>query len=249
MTNALHEEMFSLTVGERTVFGVIHHANNPKAVVISAHGLNGERVDAHRILVLFSRQCAASGIVSVRFDFSGCGITEHEFRESTIQSRTEELLAVTDMIRKRYAGIPVIHHGFSDGSRIVYDAFPAAQPNGCVFWSPILLPSQAEDADVADVPWTRLPGERRPVKPFLGLWLGFNYVKEYGKLKQHGFDGKPVIIFRGKLDNAVNDSIRTLQEYNCKLTEIEDCGHIYETKPATEQIIRDTVQWIGEQTA
>ena len=249
MRNAYNEEPFSLEVGGRTVYGMIHHAEHPKAVVISAHGLNGERVDAHRILVLFSRQCAASQIVSVRFDFSGCGITETEFRESTIRSRTEELLAVTAMIRARYAGIPVIHHGFSDGSRIVYDAFPSALPDGCVFWSPILLPSQAEDADIADVPWVRLPGERRPVKPFLGLWLGFSYVREYGRLKQHDFADKPVMIFRGSLDSAVNESIRTLQENRCMLTEIADCGHIYETRPATAQIIRETIQWIGEQTA
>ena len=44
MRNAYNEEPFSLEVGGRTVYGMIHHAEHPKAVVISAHGLNGERV-------------------------------------------------------------------------------------------------------------------------------------------------------------------------------------------------------------
>lgn len=247
MKNILGEEQFALDVGERRIYGVIHHVEKPAAVVVSAHGLNGERVDAHRILVLFARECASNGVVSVRFDFSGCGITEGEFRHSTIKKRTEEIAAVVEYIRAVYPGVPVFCHGFSDGSRVVYDSFEQIKPDGCVFWSPILLPSQADDADMTDVPWQRLSGERHPVKPFLGLWLGFDYIKEYGRLNEHGFGKTPVRVFRGKLDRSVDNSIKTiLDSSEGTLCEIEDCGHIYETRAATGQIIAQTLLWITE---
>lgn len=245
MKNILGEEQFSLEAGGRRIYGVIHHAENPTAVVVSAHGLNGERVDAHRILVLFARECAKNGVVSVRFDFSGCGITEEEFRHSTIKKRTEELAAVVEYIRGLYWGVPIFCHGFSDGSRVVYDSFEQIKPDGCVFWSPILLPSQADDADMTDVPWQRMEGEKRPVKPFLGLWLGFDYIKEYGRLKEHGFGTTPVKVFRGLLDRSVDDSIKAiLASSEGTLSEIEGCGHIYETRAATESIIAQTLSWI-----
>ena len=245
MKNILGEEQFSLEAGGRRIYGVIHHAENPTAVVVSAHGLNGERVDAHRILVLFARRCAKNGVVSVRFDFSGCGITEEEFRHSTIKKRTEELAAVVEYIRGLYRGVPIFCHGFSDGSRVVYDSFEQIKPDGCVFWSPILLPSQADDADMTDVPWQRMEGEKRPVKPFLGLWLGFDYIKEYGRLKEHGFGATPVKVFRGLLDRSVDDSIKAiLASSEGTLSEIESCGHIYETRTATERIIDQTLCWI-----
>lgn len=250
MKNRLNEEQFMLEVGERTIYGVIHHVEDPIAVVISAHGLNGERVDAHRILVQFSRYCASQNIVSVRFDFSGCGITTTEFRHSTIRTRVAELLAVTEYIRTIYTNVPVFNHGFSDGSRVVYDSFEQIKPDGCIFWSPILLPSQADDADMTEVAWQRLEGEKRPVKPFLGLWLGFDYIKEYGKLKVHGFGDTQVRVFRGLLDSSVNDSIQViLDSSDGTLCEIEGCGHIYETKTATQRIITETAQWIRECSA
>lgn len=250
MKNVLNEEQFSLEVNGRRIYGVIHHADAPTAVIISAHGLNGERVDAHRILVLLSRECVEQGIVSVRFDFSGCGITEEEFRHSTIRKRVDELAAVAEYIRSIYPAVPLFCHGFSDGSRVVYDSFDQIKPDGCVFWSPILLPSQADDADMTDVPWQRISGEKRPVKPFLGLWLGFDYIKEYGKLNVHGFGSTPVKVFRGLLDKSVDDSISTiLSSSKGTLCEIERCGHIYETRMATTRVISETVKWITESCA
>ncbi len=247
MRNRLNEEQFSLEVAGRTIYGVIHHVVNPAAIVISAHGLNGERVDAHRILVLFARHCAEQGIVSVRFDFSGCGINEMEFNQSTIKSRVEEFVAVTEFIKAIYKNVPVFNHGFSDGSRVVYDGFEQIEPDGCIFWSPILLPSQADDADMTDVPWQRIKSARRPVKPFLGLWLGFDYIKEYGRLKKHGFRDTPIIIFRGLLDKSVDESIQTIRDSSVsEICEIDDCGHIYETRNATDRIICETAQWVKE---
>jgi len=244
--NSLNEQFFSVEAGDRKVYGVIHHTDKPKAIVISAHGLNGERVDAHRILVLFSRYCAQNGIVSVRFDFSGCGVTETEFRHSSIKRRTGEIMAVADHIKKIYPNVPIVAHGFSDGCRIVYDSYDSLKPDACLFWSPILLPSQADDADLSDVPWRRIEGERLPVKPFLGLWMGFEYIKEYGKFKEHPFEDIPIRVFRGLLDNSVNDSIDViLKSGNGTLMEIENCGHIYETRAATERIIAESAAWIG----
>lgn len=247
--NSFNEEYFSLDSNGRRLYGIIHNVENPKAIVISAHGLNGERVDAHRILVLFSRQCAQNEVMSVRFDFSGCGVSENRFFESSISIRIKELASVVEYITDRFKGIPVILHGFSDGCRIVYDSFGTINPSAYLLWSPILLPSQAEDANLDDVPWQRLQDEKWPVKPFLGLWLGFTYIKEYGKLKTHGFENKSIAIFKGEYDKSVDDSISTIKNSvenssNISIGVIKNGGHIYETHEATNSVIQNSIEWI-----
>ena len=80
-----------LRVGEAILRGMVHHPGySPHPAVILYHGFTGNRMESKFLFVQFARRLAAEGWGCVRFDFSGCGESDGEFKEMTLGREIEE---------------------------------------------------------------------------------------------------------------------------------------------------------------
>jgi pimeloyl-ACP methyl ester carboxylesterase len=246
------EEFFEVSLDSITLRGVVHFPGNsqPKGIVISSHGYNGERVDTHRILVKNSRNLAVHGFLSVRFDHRGCGLSDGDFWTSTPKIRERDVIAVIDFFANRHKGSPLILHGFSDGCRVIAGVASLIRPYAIVLWSPILFAFSSSGEPGAIPPWERHPDDRSFVRPFLGHWMGSQYLSETSKSPDLEIDGIPTLIVRGANDIDVNSSVDYLLANSAvvDLIEIPKTGHIYASPSAEELVIQRTGTWIESKT-
>lgn len=242
------EEFFDVSLDNIILRGVSHFPDNikPKGIVISSHGYNGERVDTHRMLVKNSRNLAAHGFLSVRFDHQGCGLSDGDFWTSTPKIRERDVIAVTDFCANRYKDSPIILHGFSDGCRVIAGVASSIRPCAIVLWSPILFAFSSSGEPGAIPPWERHPLDRSFVRPFLGHWMGAQYLRETSKSPDLEIDGIPTLVVRGAYDVDVNSSIDYLLANNTvvDLIEIPKAGHVYASPLAEQSVIEQTRTWI-----
>lgn len=187
------------------------------------------------------------GFASVRFDFRGCGLSNGDFWRSTISKRVDDVKAIIEVVRDIYPQLPLTLVGFSDGCRVALESLSISGITSLVLWSPIL---QLESGtDVIDSHWIRHPRDRTPVKPFLGHWVGFQYVRESMKPVKLTNKEIPVLMITGGVDLDVRDSLELLksQFIYYQHEEIEHAGHLY-ASPAHESILLElTGKWLINQ--
>jgi dipeptidyl aminopeptidase/acylaminoacyl peptidase len=73
----------------------------PVPAVLILHGFTGQRLEPHRLFVLFSRLLAQRGIASMRVDFRGSGESEGTFDEMTPSREVEDVVAAYQVLRDR----------------------------------------------------------------------------------------------------------------------------------------------------
>jgi len=82
----------------KKIFGVLHLPihKSPCPVVFFFHGFAGNKCGSHRIYVNLATALSKIGIASLRIDFRGCGDSEGEIKEMTLESEiSDALLACT----------------------------------------------------------------------------------------------------------------------------------------------------------
>mgnify|MGYP001582999075 CR=1 FL=1 len=113
--NISSEKLLISNQQDEKMAGVFHRAGEKKEVVIVCHGLTGNK-DGNFI----PRLCDAlvkSGVNAFRFDFSGNGQSEGEFKKSTYTKEIEDLKSVVDYFHnKNFRKICII--GTSQGVAI-----------------------------------------------------------------------------------------------------------------------------------
>jgi len=110
------------TVEERTsvvlenqgqkIFGVLHlpvkQMRQVPAVLIF-HGFGGNKMGANRMYVSQAQKLTSIGIAAFRFDFRGCGDSEGDLTETTLESEISDALKSIDFLKT---------HPLIDGSRL-----------------------------------------------------------------------------------------------------------------------------------
>jgi uncharacterized protein len=100
----LNEQSIHFEVQGQRVWGMLHlplEVNVPVPAVLILHGFTGQRMEPHRLFVLFSRLLAEHGIASLRFDFRGSGESEGSFDEMTPSREIEDVAAAYQFLRSR----------------------------------------------------------------------------------------------------------------------------------------------------
>lgn len=87
-------EWVTIQVGEMKLFGVIHRPLQGKRspAVLVCHGFGGSKTGRFRIYVELASLLAKAGIVTLRLDFRGCGDSEGNFSDTTVNSEVEDAL-------------------------------------------------------------------------------------------------------------------------------------------------------------
>lgn len=110
-------------------------------IVILCYGLNGNRVENERLLVKAGKEFMDAGIVFVRFDYIGLGVSDGEFWEVSNTSKVEDVLAVINYIKGCFQEetYNIFLLGFSDGAKIAnIVANLSDEVKGLANWSPVL---------------------------------------------------------------------------------------------------------------
>lgn len=89
-------------VGHQHLYGMLHLPLNSKNVpaVLICHGLGGDKNGKFRTYVTLASMLAQHGIASLRFDYRGCGDSEGEFGDVTIESQIQDALAAAQWLKK-----------------------------------------------------------------------------------------------------------------------------------------------------
>lgn len=97
------DERFPITfmVGHLRLFGMFHlpFTEGPVPAVLICSGLNGDKVGRNRAYVTIAGMLAQRGIASFRFDYRGCGDSEGEFSQVTVDTQVEDALAAFQMVK------------------------------------------------------------------------------------------------------------------------------------------------------
>jgi uncharacterized protein len=139
----LNEQSIHFDLHGQRVWGMLHlpfEVTKPVPAVLILHGFTGQRMEPHRLFVLFSRLLASHGIASMRFDFRGSGESEGTFDEMTASREVEDVVAAYKVLRGRpeVDGLRLGLLGLSMGGMIA--ALSVAEPGlkfaSLALWAP-----------------------------------------------------------------------------------------------------------------
>ena len=128
-------------IGGQTVRGMVHRVK-PKGGVwcIFCHGFTGHRLGPGYLFVRLSRELAACGISSLRFDFRGAGESDGAFRDMTIHSMRADLLSAVRFLRCGFAPSRLLLLGHSLGGMIAALECGTVKADGVALLAPVADP-------------------------------------------------------------------------------------------------------------
>ncbi len=100
----MQEPLIFTNNGQR-LFGTLHIPDGAKGrgfpAIVMLHGFTGQRIETHRLFVKAARRFAADGILVLRFDFRGCGESDGNFEDLSIDGQLGDAMAAIELVRRR----------------------------------------------------------------------------------------------------------------------------------------------------
>ncbi len=275
----LNEHSVHFEVQGQRLWGMLHlplQVQTPVPTVLILHGFTGQRMEPHRLFVLFSRLLAEHGIASMRFDFRGSGESEGTFDQMTPSREVEDVVAAYHFLQSRAEidGSNLGLLGLSMGGMVA--ALAVAEP-GLVFkalslWAPAhpitWLGPLAQDTTVERV-WAMYQSRAGiPEESGIGFDVETNCVDFYGNPVSQAFfedlirlepfqevvkHQGPALIVHGTADPTV--PLQTGQAYAEKLEArgptqfhaIQNGLHTFETPSAQREAHAVTLEFFKKQ--
>lgn len=117
------QKYVELVVKDKTLRGFIHF---PEAgfdkIVVMFHGFTGHKNENAYMFRTLSRELEKRGVASVRFDFSGSGDSDGDFKDMTYFTEVEEAVAIMKWTKESYSKVSMIGLGFSLGGAVLAQA-------------------------------------------------------------------------------------------------------------------------------
>jgi pimeloyl-ACP methyl ester carboxylesterase len=246
------EKVFFANRRGQTLNGVLHHpqAGALRAGVILCHGMESNKESDK--LVWLSRELARHGLLALRFDFA-CAGQNGNFEEITYSGEVEDLRAAFAFMRDRQAGkIAILGSsmggtvallfaaGQADIATVVTIAAPVRPER---FTSRLLTPAEVEE-------W------RRTGHTFYrGQRINVSLLHDLETLDVPAAARRiscPVLILHGDQDEVVSvDEAHELYGYlsgSKKLTILPGADHRLSDPALIDRALRETVEWLCENT-
>lgn len=242
------------------LFGMLHIPEPPHAppfpALVMLHGFTGHKIEPHRLFVKAARRFASEGILTLRFDFRGCGESEGDFEDLTIEGEIGDALKALDCVRGRGDVSPdrIGLLGMSLGGSIAACVAGMGRDSlRClVLWAAVADPRRAFSA--------RATGDiaanfgKRPVHDYFGNALSQKLLDEihvFNPIERlRGFSG-PALILHGDSDTSVSPDDAILYEEalsgrgDAELHMIRGSGHTFAGLAWEKELIDTAARFLG----
>lgn len=83
------------------IFGILHRpiTKNPVPAVMICHGFGGNKLGKNEAYLKLAKALSKAGIAVLRFDFRGCGDSEGDFSQITVESLVSDALAALEFLK------------------------------------------------------------------------------------------------------------------------------------------------------
>lgn len=248
-----------IEVEGNNILGVIHvpqSCSTKMPVIMVCYGLNGNRVDNNRIAVMLGREAEKRGVMLVRFDYRGLGISEDTFSEIDMSTKIKDALVMHDFIGgcMQDTEFNLYLLGFSDGCRIATSLLNKnINTSGLILWSPIFYIEKKYVEDKMKKKFIRDPKSNKVVFPFKGLCVNPKHLRQQGA-HEGEFETvrdykKPKLAIFGGGDVATVAIYKSLREKTEDMGKFEDrfipkADHLYSKDEWATSVITETLDWV-----
>ena len=100
-------EAVVLTNHQDKLFGILNrplNAANPCPAVLICHGFGGDKLGKNKLYLKLAQELSKAGIATLRIDFRGCGDSEGDFNEITLEGLISDALTAIDFLKKDPGG-------------------------------------------------------------------------------------------------------------------------------------------------
>lgn len=249
---------FQINSQGKLVSGIIHipqiQYEAPK-IVIMCYGLNGTRVEQHRMSVLLGELCEKNGINLLRFDYANCGVNDGDIFFSTQKERIQNVVDVIDFVKNCFHCQTEIYLiGFCDGAKIAVKAKKTSSDiKGIVLWNPQIFSNSPEKNNRKSTHTKFLlhPKYKQPCLEYVGISLNLKYFQEVK------YDTSLTLIDESDLVYGIfaENDIRS-QEAKYRLHElsinnsciktdiIKNADHLFTKTKYVDEVLNKTIAWI-----
>jgi len=244
----------------KAVLGVLHLPDQPRKeniILLLNYGLNGDRVDNHRLSILLSTEACKAGMAVLRFDYTGCGISDDVFINTSIASKVLDTIAMIDFIKGCYgeADFQLVLLGYSDGIRVLHKVLESGVSVAAICcWNPIIR-SMTNTFRSTDRKLLVEPITRRMVIPLFGMYMGIDYLRDANEdlatddLLDH--PGPKLFVFgtgdRHTLDFQQELKLLHAQRKDFDIREVPDANHLFNRIGWSRAVVTHTLDWIDRQ--
>lgn len=130
-------EHCSYKSNEKEIRGSLYLSPNSSKWIIFSHGFTGHRIGPGYLFVFLARKLASKGLNILSFDFSGCGESEGQFCDMTIESLCCDLKATVEFVRNRYNPEKLTLLGHSFGGMISAIMANELSADGAILLAPV----------------------------------------------------------------------------------------------------------------
>ncbi|WP_127572626.1 alpha/beta hydrolase [Paenibacillus xylaniclasticus] len=249
----------NITTDRGQILGVIDGYSESRDVLfVACYGFNGERTESHRMTVKFSRLLSNSQIMTLRYDYTGLGVSEGEFHNVTLRSKYKDAEEVIEYIINKFSHIKkIVLLGFSDGARIALKAAINYKKRidiiGIVLWSPLLIDETyavEESKSYSNI--VRVVDNKHVIHSY-GLWMNIKYNNLILKKSDRMWSDLsiPILTVYGEKDNMVTASRIFHEEVisknnNNKVVVVPEAEHTFAKRKFEDHVFEVTQKWIVE---
>lgn len=254
---------FQLLVKGKEVLGVAHIPLQHKddiCVYILCYGLNGHRVDEHRMGYKLGIIGESTNNPVFRFDYRNAGVSAGSFEDSSLKDREEDVLRVIAFVKSCYPNSKISLVGYSDGAKVAAAvAEKSKDVTALVLWNPIMaVPDNDSDCEpVSSTNTTKFvlhPVSKKPVASIYGLWFGTKLLTElkndttYSKLASATY---PLLCVFGEKDlhtQNIREAIISDSQFmaHTEICIIPEAGHTFNGYEQDLHVIEKTLRWQNE---
>ncbi|GHF28491.1 hypothetical protein HNQ07_000986 [Deinococcus metalli] len=243
------EHFAQFSVDGSRLYGMLHTPDTDAPAsgwpsVVFVHGFTGNRTEAQRLFVRFSRVLAARGVASLRFDCRGSGESQGEFSDVTVGTEVQDTLEACAYVRRQPGIDPlrVMLLGFSMGGLVATLAAQEARAHRLLLWAPAL----------PDLWLPRLPGGQLPATVAdLGGWpvsrAFFQDMLRQRPLEAAARWGGVAHVIHGDEDDVCPPEfgVRYARALGCDATAIPGGTHTFASLETTAMLYQESLRFLS----
>lgn len=229
-----------------------------KKVVVVCYGFNGNRVEEHRMMIKLGELLEKNGIIMVRLDYQGQGLSSGQMYDVSFDGRVESVLSVINYVKGCFNGNKTIDYyiiGFSDGARVATRVCHKEIIKAIILWNPIFSmkssPYMASQKSKSDENGTMINMHTKKLNYQLyGIPISPKYLSSITKSSDYEsyLDIKPSckkLCIWGSDDRYTKD----IREKLCKIKNVQSyvirgAQHLFNNKEYEMKVLQITLKYL-----